>query len=97
MDENRMYTCAICGKSYPDIESRIDCESTCLEERKAIEAEKKSIEYEAKRAESIKAIDEALTNANNMIAKHIAQFNSLPLHKNYPYLKYIFKYTGWWF
>lgn len=97
MDENRMYTCAICGKSYPDVESRIECESTCLEERKKAEAEKQRLEYEAKKAESAKAIDEALSNVNGMIAKHVAQFDTLALYKHYPYLKYICKNTGWWF
>lgn len=61
--ENKMYTCALCGKSYNTITERANCELTCakkqeVEAKKAAEAKKK-VEQEARHARVTKMIDEA--------------------------------------
>ena len=91
------YTCGICGKTYESIEERATCEATCIVKRND-EAEKKKVEeLKAKRKESEQAIYNALSDVNEMIAKHFKEYETLSINKNYPYLKYIFKNNAWWF
>lgn len=97
MDENsRMYVCAICGKSYEDVEERIACETTCLKKRKAEEEQKKRNEAREKLTNSTKTIEKKLTEVDEMIKQHLNEFESLELTRNYPYLSYIFKKFTFW-
>lgn len=96
-NESFSYTCGICGKTYESIEERSTCEAACIVKRND-EAEKKKLkEHNAKRKESEKAIYDALSNLNEMLAKHFKEYETLSLNKHYPYLNYIFKNTTWWF
>lgn len=97
MTKKNMYTCAVCGKSYDAIEDRVNCESKCLAELKKVSEEKKKNEYEAKRRESEKAICRALGDVNEMMAEHFATYNSLSIHKNYPYINYVCGKLPWVF
>lgn len=92
-----MYTCAVCGKSYEAIEDRVKCESKCVADRKRAEEEKKRNEYATKKRESEQAIDKALSSVNEMIAKHLKEYDQLYLKRSYPYLKYMFANTPWVF
>lgn len=95
--EPNMYHCAICGESYETVEERAACESKCLIERKKADEEKKREEYEKNRKASEKEIYAALSFANEAIAKHVKEYKTLSLEKNYPYLKYVFSNSPWWF
>lgn len=95
--ESTMYTCAICGESYETVEERAACESKCLVERKKANEEKQREEYERKRKVSEDEIYTALSAANELIANHVKNYKELSLKKNYPYLKYIFSNSPWWF
>lgn len=69
--EERVYMCAICGKSYDSIAQRINCEQTCLkkqeeEKKKAAEA-KKAAEYADRKAEVDAAFDHAYKLRNQLI------------------------------
>lgn len=60
---DKMYTCALCGKSYDSVIERAKCEQKCYakqqeEEKKATEAKKKE-EQKARHDEVTKAIDGA--------------------------------------
>lgn len=72
--ENKMYTCALCGKSYTNIIDRMACEQKCYakqqeEEKKAAEAKKK-VEQEAHRAKVTKAIDDAYAELQKYVEKY---------------------------
>ena len=61
--EERVYTCAICGKGHTSVAQRMNCEQACLkkkeeEDRKAAEA-KKAAEYEARVEEVNMAFEKA--------------------------------------
>ena len=92
-----MYKCEICGKEYERLEDRIECETKCLKEQKAAEELKKQNEYKNKRAESAKAIYEEFNKADKMVKEHLSKYKSLSLDKQYPYLKYVFDRSLWWF
>ena len=93
----KKYTCAVCGKEHETILERARCEEKCvIEAEKALE-EKQRNELEAKRIESEEAIYEILSEANEMVAKHLDEYQNLSLTKNFPYLGYIFKKLPWWF
>ena len=86
------YTCAICGESYESVEERVQCESKCIVHHKKAEEEKKRNEYATKKRESEQAINKELSNVNEMIAKHLKEYETVALNKNYPYLNYIFSF-----
>jgi len=92
-----MYTCAVCGKYYKSIEERAKCESKCLVDRKRAEEEKKRNEYATKKRESEQAIDKALSDMNEMVAKHLKEYEQLSIKRTYPYLNYVFANTPWAF
>ena len=92
-----LYECAVCGKSYETVEERVECESKCVVERKEAEEERKLNELKMKEHESVEAINEALANTESMIREHFKQYSNLSLNHNYPYLKYVFSRTAWWF
>ena len=55
-DENKIYTkpqykCAICGKIYDDVQSRMNCEMSCIKRQKEEEERLKREEEERKRKE----------------------------------------------
>lgn len=56
------FKCAICGKEYEDIESRIDCETTCLCKRKEAEVKKKELELAAEQNKRKSEVDAAYEN-----------------------------------
>jgi hypothetical protein len=91
------YTCGICGKTYESIEERATCEATCIVKRNDEAEKKKAQEHAAKRKESEQAIHDALSVANEMVAKHVKEYDTLSITKHYPYLNYIFKNSAWWF
>ena len=97
--EKKRYYCAACGKTYDTIEERATCELKCSAERKKAEEAKKKEEFETARKASEKEIHKALGDINEMIANHIAEYHSLSLNKDYPYLNYIFKKSAlpFWF
>ena len=69
--DNKMYTCALCGKSYTNIIDRITCEQNCYakqqeEEKRAAEAKKKE-EQKARHDEVTKAIDGAFALLNKYV------------------------------
>ena len=68
---DKMYTCALCGKSYDSIIERAKCEQKCYakqqeEEKKAAEAKKKE-EQKARHDEVTKAIDGACALLNRYV------------------------------
>lgn len=68
---DKMYTCALCGKSYGSIIERAKCEQKCYakqqeEEKKAAEAKKKE-EQKARHDEVTKAIDGACALLNRYV------------------------------
>lgn len=91
------YTCGICGKTYESIEERATCEATCIVKRNDEAEKKKKEEYAAKRKESEKGIHDVLSIANEMVAKHMKEYDTLAINKHYPYLNYIFKNSAWLF
>ena len=95
--DNKMYTCAICGKSYTDLSERIACETKCLAERKKAEDEKKRNETKAKQNKSEKEIYEILDKAENMIKEHLNTYNSITLNDDYPCLRFMFRKSNWIF
>jgi hypothetical protein len=92
-----MYRCGFCNKDFDRLEDRIKCETHCLEEYKKAEEEKRANEYQEKRKESANAIYAEFDRVEKMIKEHVKQFNSLALTKQYPYLKYVFDRSLWWF
>ena len=96
MNEEKYY-CAICGKGHDSVKSRIECESKCYKEYLAAEAKKKADEVNMKREASEKAIEKKLAEVNDMLAKHLEEYESFHLKNNYYYLRYIFSKTMWWF
>lgn len=67
----QLYTCAICGESYSDVQDRMNCEMKCIakqkeEARMAAEAKKKE-ERDARFTAASNAIDNALTLVNKCI------------------------------
>lgn len=68
---DKMYTCALCGKSYNSVIERAKCEQKCYakqqeEEKKAAEAKKKE-EQKARHDEVTKAIDGACALLNRYV------------------------------
>ena len=68
---DKMYTCALCGKSYDSVIERAKCEQKCYakqqeEEKKAAEAKKKE-EQKARHDEVTKAIDGACALLNRYV------------------------------
>ena len=74
--ENKMYTCALCGKSYNSVLERSLCEQKCYakqqEEAKMAAEAKKKAEQETRRAEVTKAID----NAYALMQAYIHDYNT---------------------
>lgn len=69
--ENKMYTCALCGKSYGNVIERSHCEQKCYakqqeEAKKAAEAKKK-VEQEARHAKVTKMIDETYAELDKYV------------------------------
>lgn len=97
--EQKKYYCAVCGKTYDHVEERATCELKCIEERLKAEKAKKKEEYEAARKASETEVHKALSAVNEVIAKHIKEYHTLSLNKDYPYLNYIFKKSSlpFWF
>lgn len=67
----KIYTCALCGKSYDSVIERAKCEQKCYakqqeEEKKAAEAKKKE-EQKARHDEVTKAIDGACALLNRYV------------------------------
>lgn len=67
----KIYTCALCGKSYDSVIERAKCEQKCYakqqeEEKKAAEAKKKE-ERNARHAKVTKMIDDAYTELNKYV------------------------------
>lgn len=80
-DENKIYTkpqykCAICGKIYDDVQSRMNCEMSCIkrqkEEEKAAAEAKKKAEKSARCTE----VSEALDNAYKLMNDYIKDYGS---------------------
>lgn len=92
-----MYKCGFCKKEYDKLEDRVACESACLKKHQEEEAVKKKNEYNEKRKESANAIYSEFDKVEKMIKEHIKTYNSLALTKQYPYLKYVFDRSIWWF
>lgn len=69
--DNKIYTCALCGKSYDSVIERSRCEQKCYakqqeEAKKAAEAKKKE-EQKARHDEVTKAIDDACALLNRYV------------------------------
>lgn len=96
MNEEKYY-CAICGKGYDSVKSRIACETKCFKEYQEAEAKKKADEIQKNRDASEKAIEKKLEEVNEMIGKHLKDYETFHLNGNYYYLRYIFNKSMWWF
>lgn len=98
MEDVQMYKCAICGKEYDSVEKRAECEARCIKNRKIIEQQRKENEKKEAEKASTQAIKDELSKADSMIRKHLEKYETLSLgDKEYFYLSYLFKRTGWWF
>lgn len=93
----KKYTCAVCGKEYETILERAQCEEKCVVKAEKALEEKKREEFYAQRKESEQAIYTALSDVNEMIAKHFEKYHTLSLSKSYPYLQNIFSRSRWFF
>ena len=76
MEEMKTFECAICGKKYNDLKSRVACETKCLEEQEKMK--KALAEDSKKKAKKIaqQKIDkelEVLVNQYNKITSMINQ------------------------
>ena len=68
------YKCGICGKEYPNVLERAQCEIACAakaeeEAKKAADAKKK--EEQAMRKE---AVDEALENLHRLVTEYVKDY-----------------------
>lgn len=68
---NNVYKCGICQTEYQDVQSRMNCEMSCLkkkqeEEKKATEA-KKNAEKNTRFAEASNALDNAFALVNKCV------------------------------
>lgn len=96
MNEQK-YICAICGKEYDSVKSRMECESKCYKEYLTAEAKKKADEINMKREASEKAIEKKLAEVDEMLRNHLQEYESFHVSGNYYYLRYIFSKAMWWF
>lgn len=96
-NEVTYYTCGICGARHANIEDRIECETSCLAARKAAEEKIKVEQYNQEKAASAKALTEALTEVEEMVKEHLQEYETYSVPKNFPYLKYIFGHSMFWF
>lgn len=92
-----MYRCGFCGKEHDKLEDRVVCESACFKKYQADEEARKQNEYQVKRKQSADAIYAEFDKVEKMIKDHIKEYKTLDIHKQYPYLKYVFDRTIWWF
>ena len=80
MCRSPQYTCAICGKIYDDVQSRMNCEMKCIkkqqeEEKTAAEAKKKA-EKEARKAE----VSQAIEHAMDLLKKYTDDYGSFEFY-----------------
>ena len=92
-----MYTCAICKNEYETIEERAECELACSEKLRKEEIAKKREAYESEKKASEADVTMKLNVAEEMLKEHLRKYESIKLHNNYPYLKYLFKNIYFWF
>ena len=52
-----MFQCGFCGKEYPTIEGRMECERTCNAERLRKQEEAKKVEMRNKRESDLKELE----------------------------------------
>ena len=94
MNEQK-YICAICGKEYDSVKSRIECESACYKNYLAVEARKKADEVKMKREASEKAIEAKLAEVDKMLKEHLEEYETFHFSRRYSNLTYIFKNMLW--
>ena len=92
-----MYKCEICNTEHELLEERIACETECLKKRKEEEAKRKQMERQENMKASTNALEEKLAEADAMIKKHLSEFETLSLNRNYYYLSYLFGKRTLWF
>ena len=72
------YKCGVCGRSYNDIKSRMECEQACIKQQekdaKRLAEEKKKAEQKTRHAEVTQAIDDAC-NLLNKYMKDYGRYN----------------------
>lgn len=92
-----MYRCGFCNKEHDKLEDRVACESACLKKHQEEEELRKSKAFKEMRQESANEIYAEFDKVEKMIKEHIKTYKSLSLTKQYPYLKYVFDRSLWWF
>ncbi len=92
-----MYRCGFCNKEYDRLEDRVSCEGACFKKYQEAEEARKNNAYLEMRKESANAIYTEFDKVEKMIKEHIKEYKSLSLTKQYPYLKYVFDRSLWWF
>lgn len=69
-----MYKCEICGKSYEELEGRIECETKCFKERKAAEEKRKEAELAAKKEARRAEVEAAQKNYLELLEKYVEDY-----------------------
>ena len=92
-----MYTCEICGKKYDNLKDRANCELKCFTDREAAEEKKRKMEKKRKQTESEKVVLELLTYADETLHNHIETYGTITINEDFPYLRYIFGNSKFWF
>ena len=92
MENQTIYKCALCGKTYYSIAQRMNCEQTCLkkqeeEERKSAEA-KKAAEYEAR----VEEVNVAFEKAYELRDKLVADYGEYYYQRKFSNLEDVFKH-----
>ena len=93
----KYYMCAVCGKEHESILARAQCEEKCVAAAEKAIKEKQLEKLLEQRKESEQEIHAALSDINEMVAKHFEKYHSLSLNQTYPYLQHIFSRSRWLF
>lgn len=94
--ETPKYTCAVCGRNYDTVESRIKCESSCLAELKEVEQKLKEEKLNADKKERYEHIKQSLSSVNDEVKAYLNDYGSIYIDTNYYYLNYIFNHRTFW-
>lgn len=73
MEEMKTFECAICGKKYNDLKSRVACETKCLEEQEKM---KKALADDSKK-KAKKAAEEKIDKELEVLVKQYGKVTSM--------------------
>ena len=71
------YVCAICGMKYKNIEGRINCEQTCLAERKQAEEAYKKQKLAEEKNKRMEEIREVYAKLDKLVDKYVHDYGTL--------------------